>query len=76
VHHHVQSNLFLLRTFGFEDIPSDSFPRSRMRALSGHVRSELRGVLHIGVKWALAVVSSHYEVYLEQVSDGYVLPED
>jgi hypothetical protein len=62
--------------------PSDSktSPRAASHgaacALSGHVRSELRGVLHIGVKWALAVVSSHYEVYLEQVSDGYVLPED
>jgi hypothetical protein len=28
------------------------------------------------VKRALAVVSSHYEVNLELVSDGYVLPED
>lgn len=64
------------RTFRFEDIPSGSSPWSRMRALSGQVRSELHGALHIGVKRALAVVSSHYEVDLERVSDGYVLPED
>jgi hypothetical protein len=27
------------------------------------------------VKRALAVVSSHYEIDLERVSEGYVLPE-
>ena len=32
--------------------------------------------MHTGVKHALAVVSSHYAVNLEAVSDGYVLPED
>ena len=32
--------------------------------------------MHTGVKRALAVVSSHYAVNLEAVSDGYVLPED
>ena len=30
----------------------------------------------MGVKRALAVVSSHYAINLEAVSDGYVLPED
>lgn len=68
--------LAFCRTFGFNDIPSGSSPRSRMRALGGHVRSELRGALHLVVKRALAVVSSHYEVNLELVSDDYVLPED
>ena len=33
-------------------------------------------VLHIGVKRALAVVSSHYAVNLEAISDGYILPDD
>lgn len=37
--------------------------------------SELREALHTGVKRALAVVSSHYEVDLERVSEGYVLHE-
>ena len=32
--------------------------------------------MHTGVKRALAVVSSHYAVNLEAISDGYVLPED
>ena len=32
--------------------------------------------MHTGVKRTLAVVSSHYAINLEAVSDGYVLPED
>ena len=32
--------------------------------------------MHTGVKRALAVVSSHYAINLEAISDGYVLPED
>jgi len=41
------------------------------------VRERLWGALHVGIKRALAVVSSHYAgVDLEAVSDGYVLPED
>ena len=45
--------------------------------LSGQVRERLRGALHMGVKHALAVVSSHYaDVDLEAISDGYVLAED
>lgn len=53
------------RTFGIEDIPSGSSPQSHMLALSGHTWSKLHGALHIGVKLALAVVSSHYEIDLE-----------
>ena len=45
--------------------------------LSGQVCKRLQGVLHTGVKRALAIVSSHYaSVDLEAVSDGYVLAED
>ena len=44
--------------------------------MSGRVHERFRGALHTGVKRALAVVSSHYAVNLEAVSDGYVLPED
>jgi hypothetical protein len=31
------------RAFGFDDVPSGSSPQSHLRALSGHVRSRLRG---------------------------------
>ena len=31
--------------------------------------------MHTGVKRALAVVSSHYAVNLEAISDGYILSE-
>ena len=44
--------------------------------MSGRVHERLREALHTGVKRALAVVSSHYAVNLEAVSDSYVLPED
>ena len=40
------------------------------------MRERLRGALHTVVKRALAVISSHYAINLEAVSDGYVLPED
>ena len=59
-----------------EEVQSASSLGSRLIALSGHVRERLRGALHTGVKRALAVVSSHYAINLEAVSDGYVLPED
>ena len=44
--------------------------------LSGQVWERLRAALHTGVKRALAVVSSHYAINLEAVSDGYILPDD
>ena len=59
-----------------EGVESGSSLRSRLTVLSGQVRERLRGALHTGVKRTLAVVSSHYAVNLEAVSDGYVLPED
>ena len=40
------------------------------------MRERLRGALHTGVKHAQAVVSSHYAVNLEAISDGYILPDD
>ena len=59
-----------------EGVQSASSLGSRLIALSGRVHERLQGVLHTGVKRALAVVSSHYAVNLEAVSDGYILPED
>jgi hypothetical protein len=48
---------------------------SRLRALGGHVSRRMRRALHLGVKKALGVVRSHYEVNLEAVASGYFVPE-
>jgi hypothetical protein len=48
---------------------------SRLRAFGGHVSKRMRRALHLGVKKALGVVRSHYEVNLEAVASGYVVPE-
>jgi hypothetical protein len=40
------------------------------------VHNRLHGVLHHGVRWAFAVLASHYDVDLERVSEGYCLPDD
>jgi hypothetical protein len=40
------------------------------------VRNRLRGALHPGVRRAFAVLSSHYDVDLEPVSEGYCLPNE
>jgi hypothetical protein len=47
---------------------------SRLRAISGHVARRMRRTLHLGVQEALGVVASHYQVDLEAVSTGYVVP--
>jgi hypothetical protein len=49
---------------------------SRLRALGGHVTRRMRRALHLGVQKALGVVASHYQVDLEAVSMGYVVPVD
>ena len=60
-----------------EGVESGSSLGSRLIALSGRVHERLRGALHMGVKRALAVVSSHYVgIDLEAVNDGYVVFED
>jgi hypothetical protein len=40
----------------------------------GHVSQRKRRTLHLGVKKALGVVASHYQVDFEAVSSGYVVP--
>jgi hypothetical protein len=40
------------------------------------VRGRLREALHHGVRRAFAVLSSHYDVDLEWVSEGYCLPDE
>jgi hypothetical protein len=47
---------------------------SLLRALGGHVSQRMRRVLHLGVKKAVGVVPSHYQVDFEAVSLGYVVP--
>jgi hypothetical protein len=47
---------------------------SRLRALGGHVSQRMHRALHLGVKKALGVVASHYQVNFEAVSSGYVMP--
>jgi hypothetical protein len=64
------------RTFGLDNVPSRSSPKSRMRALGGHVHSRLHGALHHDVRRAFTVLASHYDVDLERVSEGYCLPDD
>lgn len=41
------------------------------------MRERVRGALHVGVKRALTVVTSHYaRINLEAVSEGFVVDED
>jgi multidrug resistance efflux pump len=47
---------------------------SRLCALGGHVTRRMHRTLHLGVQKALGVVASHYQVDLEAVSTGYVVP--
>jgi hypothetical protein len=47
---------------------------SRLHTLGRHVTQRKRRALHLGVHKALGVVASHYQVDLEAVSMGYVIP--
>jgi hypothetical protein len=47
---------------------------SRLRTLRGHVSQQMYHALHLGVRKALGVVGSHYQVDFEAVSSGYVVP--
>jgi hypothetical protein len=64
------------QAFGLDGVPSGSSPQSHLRALGGHVRDRLHRALHHGVRWAFAVLASHYDVDLERVSEGYCLPDE
>jgi hypothetical protein len=64
------------RAFGLDNVPSGSSPQSHLRALGGHVRNRLREALHHDVRWAFAVLASHYDVDLERVNEGYCLPDE
>jgi hypothetical protein len=58
------------------DVPQGGPPRPHMQALSGYVWGKLYDAIHFGVKRTLAVVASHYEIDLERVCEGYVLPDE
>jgi hypothetical protein len=47
---------------------------SHLRALGGHVSQRMHRALHLGVKKALGMVTSQYQVDFEAVSSGYVVP--
>jgi urease accessory protein UreF len=47
---------------------------SHFRTLSGHVTRRMRRALHLDFQKALGMVASHYQVDLEAVSTGYVVP--
>jgi hypothetical protein len=68
--------LAFCQAFGLDDVPSGSSPRVTCRALGGHVCGRLHGALHHGVRRAFAVLASHYDVHLEQLSEGYSLPDE
>jgi hypothetical protein len=56
------------------DVQAGSSMASRLHALGRHVTQRLRRALHLGVQKALRVVVSHYQVDLEAISTGYVVP--
>jgi hypothetical protein len=56
------------------EVQAGSSMASRLRALNRHVTQRMCRTLHLGVRKALGVVSSHYQVDLEAVSTSYVIP--
>jgi hypothetical protein len=46
---------------------------SRLPALGGHVSQRMHRSLHLGVKKALGMAASHYQVDFKAVSSGYVV---
>jgi hypothetical protein len=62
------------QAFGLDGVPSGSSPQSHLRALGGHVCDKLRGALHHSVRWAFAVLASHYDVDLDGLARGTAYP--
>jgi hypothetical protein len=56
------------------EVQAGSSMASRLRVLSWHVTQCMRRALQLGVQKALSVVASHYQVNLEAISTGYVVP--
>jgi hypothetical protein len=55
------------------EVQAGSSMASRLCALSRHVTQRMRRALHLGIQKA-GVVASHYQVDLEAISTGYVVP--
>jgi len=66
----------LCDSFEAEGGQTGSSLQSHVVALDGYICSQLRDLFHTRVKRALAVVSSHYALNLEAVSEGYALPDE
>lgn len=66
----------LFRDLDVVGMPWNGPTRPRMQALGGYIRGEFHGAVHLGVKQALAMVTSRYEIDIERVCDGYVLPDE
>jgi hypothetical protein len=64
----------LFRDLDVLGMPRGGPMRPCMQALSDFVWVEFRGAVHLGVKRALAVVASHFEIDLKRVCDGFMLP--
>ena len=52
---------------------SGSSVASRLRSLGGRVAEHIKRTFRLGVQWALAVASMHYDMDLERVSSGHVV---
>jgi hypothetical protein len=57
-----------------DDVQAGSSMASRLCALGRHVTQRQHCALHLGIQKALGVVVSHYQVNLEVVSTGYIVP--
>jgi hypothetical protein len=55
---------FSLR-FGGENLVCGASERSRLSALGGHIRAELRGAFRNGMKSCMAVICSHFSLSVE-----------
>jgi hypothetical protein len=56
------------------EVQAENSMARRLRTLNRHVTQRMRRDLHLGFQKALGVVASHYEVDLEAISTGYVVP--
>ena len=52
---------------------SGSSVASHLRSLGGRVAERLRSTFRLGIQWALAVASMHYDMDLKRVLPGYVV---
>jgi hypothetical protein len=57
----------LFRDLDVVGVPRGGPMRPCMQALGNFVQGELHGAVHLGVKRALAVIASHYEIDLKRV---------